>query len=140
MRSVQHWARILIAIGMGAAQTNFVIGYANSPLKTGRKQFKVNNEALAKIENMMGEFEEYRHMVKQTETNLAAGDANPGMYSRSNYENAKVAVAELNLAHELKYSQLGQDNNDETLKDYPNFTTEVTEMTMKANAHTKTKN
>jgi hypothetical protein len=44
------------------------------------------------------------------------------MYSRSEYENAKVAVAELNLAHKLKYSYLDENNNDETLKDYPNFT------------------
>jgi hypothetical protein len=34
----------------------------------------------------------------------------------------KVAVAELNLAHELKYSHLDENNNDETLKaDRKNF-------------------
>jgi hypothetical protein len=45
MRAVEHWTRIYIAIAMVAAQTNFVMGYANNSLKTGRKQFKVNNEA-----------------------------------------------------------------------------------------------
>jgi hypothetical protein len=63
MRAVKYWTRIFIAIAMVVAQTNFVMGYANNSLKTGRKQFKVNNEALAKIESMMGEFEEYRGMV-----------------------------------------------------------------------------
>jgi hypothetical protein len=122
MRAVEHWTRILIAIAMVAAQTNFVMGYANNSLKTGRKQFKNNKGALASIESMMGEFEEYRGMLKQKETNSADGEALLGMYSRSEYENAKVAVAELNLAHKLKYSHLDENNNDETLKDYPNFT------------------
>jgi hypothetical protein len=71
---------------------------------------------------MMAEIEEYRGMLKQKETNPPDGDAHLGMYSRSEYENAKVAVAELNLAHKLKYSHLDENNNDETLKYYPNFT------------------
>jgi hypothetical protein len=63
----------------GGSSNQFCDGECQYSLKTGRKQFKVNKEALARIESMMGEFEEYRGMVKQKESNLADGDAHPGM-------------------------------------------------------------
>ena len=97
-----------------------VNAHGKSPLENGTKQYRVNNEALAKIKNMEAEFMDYQHLVQNT-------TAESESYPREDYETAKVRLAQLDLAHEIRYSELGQDNLDEALAANPSFFVELTE-------------